>query len=120
MEQIENTKITEFLNDIQLAAPEQLAIIESIRNLFTHQNNQPLTEAIKYGGLVFFKDNQLIGGIFPYKKHISVEFSNGADFADNYKYLEGKGKRRRHIKIHSISDIEEKQLTFYINQSLKL
>jgi hypothetical protein len=118
MEQTETTRITEFLNDIQLTAPEQLAIVEAIRNLFRQQENQQLTEGIKYGGLVFFNDDQLISGIFPYKKHISVEFSNGTDFNDEHNSLEGKGKQRRHIKIYSMNDIEEKRLTFYIDQAL--
>jgi hypothetical protein len=120
MEHLENTKITDFLNDIQLSSPKQREIIESIRNLFTHQENQQLSQDIKYSGLVFFKDDQLIGGIFPYKKHISVEFSKGANFTDDYRSLEGTGKTRRHIKIHSVSDIEAKHLTSYINQALNL
>ncbi|MDE1464324.1 DUF1801 domain-containing protein [Spartinivicinus poritis] len=112
----ENQQVREFLNDIGLVSPEQLDIIKSIKKLFNN-TGQSLTEEIKYGGLVFVKSSSLVGGIFPYKQHISIEFSNGADFSDPSGYLEGKGKRRRHLKIHEIKDIKEKNASFYIKQA---
>ncbi len=118
MEVSENQKINDFLNDIQSISPEQVKQIDSIRCLFNGAS-QALTEEIKYGGLVFFKSGSLIGGIFPYKKHISIEFSNGADFNDSSGLLEGKGKRRRHLKIFKAQDIDDKNALFYIKQSVK-
>jgi len=53
-----------------------------IRRLF-NKASQALSEDIKYGGLVFMKSGSLIGGIFPYKNHISIEFSNGSSFSDS-------------------------------------
>jgi hypothetical protein len=113
----EKQKIQEFINDIQLTAPEKMKLINSIRRLF-NEANQALTENIKYGGLVFFKSGSLIGGIFPYKKHISIEFSCGADFSDPSKLLEGNGKRRRHLKIFKDQDIDDKKASFFIKQAV--
>ena len=110
-------RISEFINDVQSVAPEQAEIIELIRELF-NKASQVLSEEIKYGGLVFLKSDSLIGGIFPYKNHISIEFSNGADFSDPQELLEGKGKRRRHLKIHTRQDIGLKNAIFFIEQSL--
>ncbi len=113
----EQIKISKFINDIQSISPEQAKSIESIRELFNKASHD-LSEEIKYGGLVFFKSDSLIGGIFPYKKHISIEFSNGVDFNDPHELLEGKGKRRRHLKIHMHQDINSKNAGFFIEQSL--
>lgn len=110
-------RISKFINDVQSVAPEQAEIIELIRELF-NKSSQVLSEQIKYGGLVFLKSGSLIGGIFPYKNHISIEFSNGADFSDPQKLLEGKGKRRRHLKIHTRQDIDLKKAILFIEQSL--
>lgn len=110
-------RISKFINDVQSVAPEQAEIIELIRELF-NKASQVLSEEIKYGGLVFLKSGSLIGGIFPYKNHISIEFSNGADFSDPQKLLEGKGKRRRHLKIHTRQDIDLKNAILFIEQSL--
>ena len=110
-------RISKFINDVQSVAPEQAEIIELIRELF-NKSSQVLSEQIKYGGLVFLKSGSLIGGIFPYKNNISIEFSNGADFSDPQKLLEGKGKRRRHLKIHTRQDIDLKNAILFIEQSL--
>jgi hypothetical protein len=117
MEASMQLRIKEFINDVQSVAPEQAEVIESTRRLFNNAS-QALSEEMKYGGIVFFKSGLLIGGIFSYKKHISIEFSNGADFSDPQGLLEGKGKRRRHLKIHNLQDVDLKNTNFYIGLSV--
>lgn len=116
-ETVQAQKVSEFIQDIQSISPEQAEIIEQVRVLF-HQAHQELLEDIKYGGLVFFQSDSLIGGIFPYQKHLSIEFSHGADFADPDGLLEGKGKLRRHLKLRKNQDIETKKARFYIQQAI--
>lgn len=76
--------------------------------------------ALKYGGTVFMTDpdtaSSLVGGVFAYKDHVSVEFSNGATFDDPHAHLEGKGKARRHIKLHGLDDLEGKTLGAFLEQ----
>ncbi len=76
----------------------------------------------KYGGQVFVPDasdpKTFVGGVFAYKGHVSVEFSDGATFDDPVARLEGKGKARRHLKLHAVRDIEDKDLAGYIRQAL--
>ncbi|MEM9780308.1 MAG: DUF1801 domain-containing protein, partial [Pseudomonadota bacterium] len=47
----------------------------------------------KYGGKVFAPDptddRSIVGGVFAYKDHVSVEFSQGATFDDPEGHLEG-------------------------------
>jgi len=76
----------------------------------------------KYGGTVFMTDpdapGSLVGGVFAYKDYVSVEFSNGASFDDPNGQLEGKGKARRHVKLHSLSDLEDKGCAGFLAQAL--
>ncbi|HEB93238.1 MAG TPA: DUF1801 domain-containing protein [Gammaproteobacteria bacterium] len=114
-----NDKVDSFLNDIQYQSPEMFEILISIRTIF-HNTNSGLVEDIKYGGLVFILSNTLIGGIFVYAKHISIEFSFGAEFPDPDKVLEGKGKKRRHIKIYIIEDVEKKNVEDFVGIAVNL
>lgn len=114
----ENDKVNKFMDDLQSISPEKVKIIKPIRRIFLGSNKE-LTEDIKYGGLVFNLSNVLIGGIFPYKEHISIEFSNGADFLDPSGMLEGKGKKRRHLKIVKLKDIDDKNLKYFVAEAVK-
>ena len=101
------------LRDIQEHSFEFHDMVLGIRSLFL-ETCPGLTEAVKYGGIVFLKNGGLIGGVFAYKEHVSVEFSHGASFPDPDSTLEGKGKYRRHIKLHDLDDIEARNLAGFI------
>ena len=111
-----NDRVNDFLADTQLTSPSQFEIVTSIRELFLSANSD-LVDDIKYGGLVFNLAGSFIGGIYTYKEHISIEFSNGAGFTDPDSILEGGGKKRRHLKIHSSDDIAQKNAIYFINQA---
>lgn len=110
-------KVNDFLTDLQSVSPDQFDILLSIRELFL-DSNKDLVEDIKYGGLVFNHSGSLVGGVYAYKKHLSIEFSNGADFVDDDAVLEGSGKRRRHLKIASADDIQQKNSAYFIKQAV--
>lgn len=78
----------------------------------------------KYGGLVIESSPGRTAtqfcGIFAYKKHVSLEFSNGAHLTDHEKVLEGEGKYRRHIKLRELSDIGEKRCKDYLLMACRL
>lgn len=75
-----------------------------------------------YGGTVFEREKDsaatLVGGVFGSANHVSVEFSKGARFDDPARLLEGKGKLRRHLKLHSIGDIAAKDVAGFLQQAL--
>ena len=114
----DNDKVNKFIDDLQFTSPDKLETIKLIRKIFLNANKD-LAEDIKYGGLVFNLSNTLIGGIFPYKNHISIEFSNGAAFSDPSKKLEGKGKKRRHLKIIEKQDIKTKNVHTFVAMAAK-
>lgn len=76
----------------------------------------------KYGGEVLAldpdDDSQFVGGIFSYKDHVSLEFSEGASFDDPDGILEGKGKARRHLKFRSVADVEAQNAKAFLDQAL--
>lgn len=109
--------VENFLLDIQSLSATQHEIVCAIRALF-HQHHNQLSEEIKYGGLAFNMNSALIGGIYVYKQHISIEFSHGATFNDPDAMLEGGGKHRRHLKIKSLEAIESKQSASFIKQAV--
>jgi hypothetical protein len=114
-----SSKVNHFLSDIKLTFPAKFEIVEAIRKLFLNESNE-LIEEIKYGGISFNIKGKLIGGIYVYKNHISIEFSNGAEFSDPDTILEGKGKMRRHLKIIKLSDVSSKKTSSFIVQALKI
>ncbi len=77
----------------------------------------------KYGGEVFAPDpdapKAIVGGVFIYKDHVSVEFSEGAGLDDPNGHLEGGGKARRHVKLRSLTDIEAKTVRAFLKQALE-
>lgn len=76
----------------------------------------------KYGGEVMVPNptqpKQFVGGVFVYKDHVSVEFSNGAALDDPGGNFEGKGNARRHLKLSTLADIDGKDLGSYLRQVL--
>lgn len=78
----------------------------------------------KYGGTIVEghpgKPKSQYCGVFAYKSHVSLEFTNGAQLDDLGNTLEGSGKHRRHVKIACLSDIEDKQCEALLRQASSL
>ena len=117
MDNSEVQRIEDFIAVVQSENPEFAEVIKLVRNIFAEESEELLPD-IKYGGLVFFQKGELIGGVFPYKQHLSIEFSNGAAFNDPASKLEGKGKKRRHLKIFTAEEIDTKNVLFFVKQAV--
>jgi len=77
-----------------------------------------VSEEVKYGGLLF-SAGKPVCGVFAYAKHVSVEFGDGAMLPDEHKVLEGEGKLRRHIKLSTMGDIDQKHVAHYLTLALR-
>ena len=110
------TAIQDYIQDIKTNSAMQGDIAESLLELF-RKHGPDLREDIKYGGIVFLKDGKIIGGIYSYKDHLSVEFSKGAQFADPNARLEGSGKHRRHLKFRDLDDVLGQDTETFIQQA---
>ena len=117
MKEFTNQKIADFMSDIRLLSVETYSMAVEVRELH-FKFASDLTEEIKYGGLVFFRGKDLLGGIFFYKEHVSIEFSYGINLSDPSSVLEGKGKLRRHIKLRALGDIEAKNVAHYVKEAV--
>lgn len=108
-------KVTQLLADLALTNPLGhelvLAARQTIRAVAPEAD-----ERVMYGGFMF-SDGAQFCGVFAYKEHASVEFSRGCDLVDDHGVLEGNGKLRRHIKLHSPADLEAKHLRDYVERA---
>lgn len=111
-----SSKVDKFIQDIQYQSPEKHEILVALREMIS-KTNPKLEQGIKYGGLVFTLSNVLLGGVFVYKNHLSLEMGKGPDLPDPDKILEGKGKTRRHIKMSTIEDIRAKKVESFVKKA---
>ena len=109
-------KIKQFLDDAKHMSQDRYDIVCAIRQVFC-DSGKGFEQGFKYGGITFDLFGDLIAGIYSYKQHVSVEFSQGKNLTDLHNVLEGSGRFRRHIKIHKVSDIKAKCLCDYIKQA---
>ncbi|WP_373741981.1 DUF1801 domain-containing protein [Neisseria sp.] len=112
-----NQKVNNLLDDWQIANPALYEIADSVRTRIL-QLADTVGEEVKYGGILFAAPEPFCG-IFVYKQHVSVEFSHGAEIVDPHGLLEGKGKGRRHLKLHTLEDVENKHLADYLRLAQK-
>ncbi|WP_374347187.1 DUF1801 domain-containing protein [Chitinimonas sp.] len=105
-----------WLDDIRMVNETNHSIVQTVRALM-RQTIEPLSEELKYGGILF-ASGLPFAGVFAYRAHVSVEFSHGARIQDPYGFLEGSGKGRRHIKLTGIEQVQEKQLAHYVSLAL--
>ncbi len=110
-------KVKNLLDDRQTINPDLYEIASSVRARILELTDT-VDEEVKYGGILFAAPEPFCG-IFVYKQHVSVEFSHGAKILDPHGLLEGKGKGRRHVKLYTLEDIENKHLADYLRLAQK-
>ena len=116
MKKPKNEHVEKYLEEIMMINDNQFNILQKLREI-VFEVYPKTNERIIYGGIMFSLDDDF-GGIFVRKNHISFEFGNGFAMNDPDKLLEGKGKFRRHLKIRSLSDIDDKKVEFFVKQSV--
>lgn len=112
-----NKKVQDFLDEILIIDNEKHIILNAMREII-FDNYQTTNERMMYGGIMFSIDNDDFGGLFVRKNHISFEFIKGFLMKDPNKFLEGNGKYRRHLKIKSIDDIQNKNVEYFLKQAI--
>lgn len=75
-----------------------------------------------YGGTVIelIRDDpkSRVGGVYAYADYVSLELANGFEFDDPDRVLEGKGKKRRHVKLRSLADLDVKNSQEFLKQAI--
>jgi len=75
-----------------------------------------LSKTVKWGQGCYLKESTPVIYIHTEADHIQLGFFNGSALKDPSKFLEGKGKYVRHVKIVSEEDIQDKHVDQFIKQ----
>jgi hypothetical protein len=105
--------VQSLVEDIRLLNEKNYEIVEAVRAL-VRKTFKSTSEEVKYGGILFSSGVQFCG-VFAYKEHVTVEFGSGAKIKDDLGFLEGSGKGRRHLKLRSMTELNEKRLSEYLS-----
>lgn len=105
-------RVQALLDEMRDQRADHFAIVARVREV-VQQSGTAISEEIKYGGILF-SSRTAFCGIFPYAGHVTLEFSEGASLPDRHGVLLGQGKLRRHIKLFSVSDIEDRHVADYV------
>jgi hypothetical protein len=108
-------KVNTFLQEVREYRGNIFPVVACMRDIALAAGPS-VTEEVKYGGLLF-SSGQSFCGVFPYKTHVTLEFSQGATLTDPHGFLSGNGKFRRHIKLESMQDIETRRVADYVAQA---
>jgi hypothetical protein len=84
----------------------QKEILQEIRRIF-HETLTSPEEKMRWGAPTFAGGKFYIVGL---KNHVNVGFAINGLSKNEVQMFEGTGKTMRHIKIHSLEDIDEEKL----------
>ncbi len=108
--------VDEFINNRVL--PEFRETVERIRQ-FLRELAPEAREELSYG-IPAYRVRRIIAVISPTKKDITLSFSRGAEFDDEFGLLKGVGNKSKYLKFKSADDVDRAVLAYYIQQALKL
>ena len=98
--------------------PPMKEMVKGLRKIILDAS-KGINENMKWGNLVY-ECNGLVCAIVNHKSHVNLEFWHGTALKDPKKMLQGTGKRMRHIKLRTPDDIDSKQISTWIKESIKL
>lgn len=97
------------------STPEVAATARAVRQAVlaalpdTHEWFDPADGLLAFGATRTMKD--LIFAIVPHKAHVNLQLVDGVDLPNPYDRIEGTGKRARHVKVRSATEIGEPWFT---------
>lgn len=116
-------QIRTFIDDQSLLDPKVGQRIDTLHEQILsvlNDSGASYDKGIKYGGIIYHVSGQIIGGIYSYKSHISIEFSQGVQLSDPGALLQGSGKLRRHLRINHDDDCNTDAVTMYVKQAIQI
>lgn len=94
-------------------------IIRALRKLVARVE-PGLDEAVKYGNGCWLGDGRPVAYVYADKDHVQFGFLNGSSLKDPKSLLEGKARYVRHVKVRSVSAIDEKAYAALLRQAVVL
>lgn len=96
--------------------PKNQAIIRALRK-FVKRVDPGLTESVKWGNGCWIGAKSPVAYVYSDKGFVQFGFFRGSTLTDPQGLLEGKGQYVRHIKVPSVSAIDEKAFAALLHQA---
>jgi len=104
--------------DEYLAAqtPRNQAIIRELRQL-VKRVVPGLEETVKWGNGCWVKGKANVAYVYSAAKYVQFGFFDGSALTDPKALLEGSGKYVRHVKVHAVSEIDERAFASLLKEA---
>lgn len=111
-----SAEIDALLDRIGMASPTNHATVLALRTM-VRAAAPGAAEMVKYGGLHYVAARPICG-IFAFARHVTLEFSRGAELDDPHGILLGDGQYRRHIRFAAPEAVDGAVLGRYVAEAL--
>jgi len=108
--------IDALLERIGMESPTNHATVLALRAMVRDAAPEA-EEMVKYGGLHYVAARPICG-IFAFARHVTLEFSRGAELDDPHAILLGDGQYRRHIRFSTPEAVDANVLGPYVAEAL--
>lgn len=98
--------------------PKNRTIIRALRK-FVARTAPELVESVKWGNGCWLKGKAPVAYVYSDKGFVQFGFVHGASLKDPKGLLEGKGQYVRHVKVHTVGDIDEKAFGALLRQAAR-
>ncbi len=98
--------------------PSLRSVAEALRQLIL-ESEPDLSESIKWGNPVYEKQGKVCY-LASTKAYVSLGFFNGAALTDPEGFIEGTGKKMRHVKVRSSEDIRNELFSSWVREAIRL
>ena len=113
----ESTEVDFYI--LQLPQPQQ-EIVQQLR-VFITQRYPELLEALKWHVPVYsLNGTSHLLGIQAFKRHVNLDFFQGAKLYDPSGLLKGSGKLVRHVTFRTVDDIKISKIQILIDQTIAI
>jgi len=96
--------------------PKNQAIIRALR-LFVKRTEPGLREAVKWGNGCWVGSNGPVVYVYAATTYVQFGFFRGSSLSDPRGLLEGAAQYVRHIKVHAVSEINERAFAKLLKQA---
>ena len=106
--------------DLYLAdqPPKNQKIIRALRS-FVKRTLPKLEESVKWGNGCWLKGNAPVAYVYSDTGYVQFGFIRGSSLADPKGLLVGNGQYVRHVKVHTLDDIDEKAFGALLRQAAR-
>lgn len=105
------------LNKIESWNDFQRPIAKALREHVLAKNAE-MNETVKWGYPCFVHAENNICSIVPHRRHVNLQFFDGAHLKDSDDQLQGRGKRMRHLKFTDVEKIDEEVISDFVGKAI--